>query len=158
MWWKLDLSKHIFRRLLWQIRMDKIRFLLRDANPVSRIRRMQSGRWKTSRCRSRIVSRNRWSGRNIWLGRNRTKHFFRLKCDDETKVSRSWFLNGPFPASLYSPFLQTVSRKWWCGWLDSNRIPLWCWKRPLCQLCHNHCPSFGKLILRVFLSEAKGKG
>ena len=38
-----------------------------------------------------------------------------------------------------------------CRWLDSNPGPL-VWKRPLRQLCHNHCPSiiFYKNFLIIY--------
>ena len=51
------------------------------------------------------------------------------------------FLTGPFPAyfSLLSSFHYSWQNKGFykiLRWLDSNQ----CQKRPLYQLCHNHCP------------------
>ena len=68
------------------------------------------------------------------LGRRRSRYSFTNK-----------FFNGPFPASFFLYICIFDGKHELCiknyyAWIQTSE--LWCQKRPVSQLNHNHCPSF----------------
>ena len=59
----------------------------------------------------------------------------------------SFFKKFPAPFSLFSSFL-LVDKIFWIWTVD-----LWCWKRLLYQLSHNHCPMLDFLSLLSFWAK-----
>jgi len=62
--------------------------------------------------------------------------------------------NGPFPAPFFFIFVFSIQLtvtlfniNFADGWIRAAE--LWCCKRPLYQLSHNHCPSFKVLLAGI---------